>query len=52
MGRLDTLLRSETDRAPRSIVAKVFSEVSLHAAGRDQSDDITCLGIQYLGEMD
>jgi len=33
-------------------VAKVFSEVSLHAAGRDQSDDITCLGIQYLGEMD
>ena len=45
--RLASLLRRHASQEPSDIIAATFDEVHAHAAGAEQSDDITVMCIKY-----
>ncbi len=49
--RLQAILNREgtADRSVKDILAAVRADIDVHADGAEQSDDITMLGIRYLG---
>jgi sigma-B regulation protein RsbU (phosphoserine phosphatase) len=45
--RLETLLEDRRGNSPEALVKDVVAAVDAFAAGREQSDDITCLALIY-----
>jgi sigma-B regulation protein RsbU (phosphoserine phosphatase) len=49
-GRLVDAIRSRPGASPRELVERLDASVHAFAAGAAQSDDITLLAVQYLGD--